>query len=150
VSEVVEVWEMYGLALIFYINEEKRHKLNKNILQSRLVKVGSNLGSNHNINYSYCNLYDVYSVYQTEKHYLLCLGNVQKKLENLAFSVTNLGLEKPKKVQYQAITSYDVFADCQASLHHEQSSETGLEKLGVAFGFTASILIVCFSVFVVF
>jgi len=119
----------------------------KNIMQSGLVKAGSSFRESAKQDYRNPTLYDVYSVYQTEKHYLWCLGNVQKKLENLAFSVTNLGLEKPKKVQHQGITSYDVFADCQANLHHRSDSETRVEKLGVAFGFGASILIVCLSVF---
>lgn len=141
---------MYGLALIFYINEEKRHKLNKNKAQSDLVKVGSSFNKTGKQTYCFPTIYDVYSVNGIKKHYPWCMGFVQKRLENLASLSTDLGLEKPKKVQYQAITSYDVFADCQASLHHEQSSETGLEKLGVAFGFGASILIVCLSVFVVF
>jgi len=122
----------------------------KNKAQSDLVKVGSSFNKTGKQTYCFPTSYDVYSVYQTEKHYLWGMGFVQKRLENLASLLTDLGLEKPKKVQYQAITSYDVFADCQASLHHRSGSETGLEKLGVAFGFGASILIVCFSIFVVF
>jgi hypothetical protein len=119
----------------------------KNIMQSGFVKAGSSFRKSAKQDYRIPTLYDVYSVYQTEKHYQWCLGNVQKKLENIALMRPQIGREKPKTLQYQGITSYDVFADCQANLHHRSDSETRVEKLGVAFGFGASILIVCLSVF---
>ena len=119
-------------------------------MQSGLAKAGSSFRNSAKQDYRNPTLHDVYSVNEVKKHYLWCLGNVQKRLKNLAFSFTDLGLEKPKKVQYQAVTSYDVFADYQANLHNQAGGESTLEILGLAFCFGASILLICFSVFVVF
>ena len=72
--------------------------------QSKSLNVGSN--SNWPQNYITMNSasYDVYSVYESEKHYLWCTGQ----------------------------------------------SESTLEKLAVSFAFLAAILVLCFSVLVVF
>lgn len=73
-------------------------------MQSRFSNVGSNL--NWPVNYVQMKptSYDVYSVYESEKHYLWCTGQ----------------------------------------------SESTLEKLAVGFAFLAAILVLCFSVLVVF
>jgi len=119
-------------------------------MQSGLVKAGSRFRESAKQDYRNPTLYDVYSVYESEKHYLWCLGNVQKKLENIASLHPQIGREKPKTVGYGSISSYDVFADCQANLTHQSRGETFAEKLTLALAFGASILIVCFSVLVVF
>ena len=78
--------------------------MSNNNTQSNMCNAGSNL--NWPVNYVQMNptSYDVYSVYEVEKHYLWCL-------------------DKP---------------------------ETTFEKLGVAVCFIASVLVLCFSVLVVF
>ena len=71
---------------------------------SKLFNVKSNLDWPVNFVNGVSTSYDVYTVYEVEKHYLWCL-------------------DKP---------------------------ETTLEKLGVAVCFIASVLVLCFCVFVVF
>ena len=78
--------------------------MNKNIVQSNMPNVSSNLNWPRNYVNSSSTKYDVYSVYESEKHYLWCLG---------------------------------------------QSESVG-EKLAVAICFLASIVVLCFSVLVVF
>ena len=78
--------------------------MNKNNMQSNMCNVGSNLNWPQNYVQLGTTSYDVYSVYQSEKHYLWCSGQ----------------------------------------------SESTLEKLAVAVCFLASIVVLCFSVLVVF
>jgi hypothetical protein len=72
--------------------------------QSNICNVGSNLNWPRNYVQLDPTSYDVYSVYESEKHYLWCTGQ----------------------------------------------SESTLEKLAVGFAFLAAILVLCFSVLVVF
>ena len=51
---------------------------------------------------------------------------------------------------YQGITSRDVFANYQAFSTHKSDHESTLEKLAVVVGCGSGILLLCFSVFVVF
>ena len=78
--------------------------MNKNIVQSNMRNVSSNLNWPRNYVNSSSASYDVYIEKQSEKHYLLCL----------------------------------------------HQSESGVEKLAVAICFLASIVVLCFSVLVVF
>jgi len=73
-------------------------------MQSGLVKAGSSFRESAKQDYRNPTLYDVYSVYQTEKHYLWCLGNVQKKLKSIASLHPLIGREKPKTVGYGSIS----------------------------------------------
>ena len=55
-----------------------------------------------------------------------------------------------KEGDYQGITSRDVFADYQAFSTHKSNEESTLEKLGVVLGCGSGILLIYFSVFLVF
>jgi hypothetical protein len=55
-----------------------------------------------------------------------------------------------KESDYQGITSRDVFANYQAFSTHKSNEESHLEKLGVVVGCGSGILLICFSVFLVF
>jgi hypothetical protein len=79
--------------------------------------------------------YDVYTEKDVGNHYLWCL---------------DLKRDKLKKRSLSPLTSYDVCADLQAKFQHHSYVEKTHEKLAVAFGFSASVLLVCFSVFLVF
>ena len=78
--------------------------MNKNNVQSNMCNAGSNLNWPRNYITLNPTSYDVYSVYEVEKHYLWCTGQ----------------------------------------------SETPLQKLAVAVCFLASVVVLCFSVFLVF
>ena len=78
--------------------------MNKINMQSNMCNVGSNLNWPQNYVQMNTASYDVYSVYESEKHYLWCT-------------------DQP---------------------------ESALEKLAVAICFLASIVVLCFSVLVVF
>lgn len=56
----------------------------------------------------------------------------------------------PKDLAYQGITSRDIFADYQAFSTHKSNEESTLEKLAVVLAFGSGILLICFSVFLVF
>lgn len=58
--------------------------MNKNIVQSNMRNVSSNLNWPRNYVNSSSTKYDVYSVYESEKHYLWCLGQSESTLEKLA------------------------------------------------------------------
>ena len=58
--------------------------MNKNIVQSNMRNAGSNLNWPRNYINSNPTSYDVYSVYESEKHYLWCLGQSESTLEKLA------------------------------------------------------------------
>jgi hypothetical protein len=51
---------------------------------------------------------------------------------------------------YQGITSLDVFANYEAFSTQNQGQESALEKLAVVLAFGSGILLICFSVFLVF
>lgn len=55
-----------------------------------------------------------------------------------------------KQLEYEGITSRDVFADYQAFSTHKSNEESTLEKLAVVAAFGSGILLICFSVFLVF
>jgi len=55
-----------------------------------------------------------------------------------------------KQLEYEGITSRDVFADYQAFSTRNQGQESALEKLAVVLAFGSGILLICFSVFLVF
>jgi len=61
--------------------------MNKINVQSNLFKAGSNLNWPENYVYRNCNLYDVYSVYESEKHYPWCSEQTESILEKLAVGV---------------------------------------------------------------
>jgi hypothetical protein len=62
-----------------------------------------------------------------------------------------IGYEKCTKVHdYQGITSLDVFANYEAFSTQNQGQESALEKLAVVLAFGSGILLICFSVFLVF
>jgi hypothetical protein len=58
--------------------------MNKNKVQSNMCNVGSNLNWHQNYVQMNPTSYDVYSVYESEKHYLWCLGQSESTLEKLA------------------------------------------------------------------
>ena len=58
--------------------------MNKNIVQSNMRNAGSNLNWPQNYVQMNPTSYDVYSVYESEKHYLWCLGQSESTLEKLA------------------------------------------------------------------
>jgi hypothetical protein len=58
--------------------------MNKNNIQSNMCNVGSNLNWPQNYVQLDSTLYDVYSVYESEKHYLWCIGQSESTLEKLA------------------------------------------------------------------
>jgi hypothetical protein len=58
--------------------------VNKNIVQSNMRNAGSNLNWPQNYVQMNPTSYDVYSVYESEKHYLWCLGQSESTLEKLA------------------------------------------------------------------
>jgi len=55
-----------------------------------------------------------------------------------------------KEGDYQGITSRDVFANYEAFSTRNQGQESALEKLAVVLAFGSGILLICFSVFLVF
>lgn len=55
-----------------------------------------------------------------------------------------------KQLEYEGITSRDVFADYQAFSTHKSNDESTLEKLAVVAAFGSGIFLICFSVFLVF
>ena len=58
--------------------------MNKNNVQSNMCNAGSNLNWPRNYVNSSSALYDVYSVYEVEKHYLWCTEQTESVLEKLA------------------------------------------------------------------
>jgi hypothetical protein len=58
--------------------------------------------------------------------------------------------ECPKDLTYNGITSKDVFADYEVFSTRHQGDESTLEKLAVVVAFGSGILVICFSVFLVF
>jgi hypothetical protein len=62
-----------------------------------------------------------------------------------------IGYEKCTKVHdYQGITSRDVFADYEAFSPRHKTTESLAETLGLVIAFGSGILLICFSVLVVF
>jgi hypothetical protein len=55
-----------------------------------------------------------------------------------------------KEGDYQGITSRDVFANYEAFSTRNQGQESALQKLAVVVAFGSGILLICFSVFLVF
>jgi len=55
-----------------------------------------------------------------------------------------------KQLEYEGITSRDVFADYQAFSAHKSNDESTLEKLAVVAAFGSGIFLICFSVFLFF
>ena len=103
--------------------------------QSERPQVGSSLDLYQEHFFSKGSFYDVYSVNKSKKHYQWCLESVQKGLKNLALALSiapSTGLVK----HYQQRTN--------------QVEETLAEKVAVAFAFSAAVLLLCFSTFVVF
>jgi hypothetical protein len=58
--------------------------VNKNIVQSNMRNAGSNLNWPQNYVQMNSTSYDVYSVYEVEKHYLWCTEQTESVLEKLA------------------------------------------------------------------
>jgi hypothetical protein len=58
--------------------------MNKNNVQSNMCNAGSNLNWPRNYITLNPTSYDVYSVYEVEKHYLWCTGQTESVLEKLA------------------------------------------------------------------
>lgn len=98
-----------------------------------------NVGSSFNVSQKHfffkAMFHDVYSVYEIKKHYLWCLESVQKRLKNLAFALSTE--PSPESVKHHLQRA-------------SQDDETLAEKVAVAFAFSAAVLLVCFSAFVVF
>ena len=109
--------------------------MNKIKEHSVICNVGSSFsGSQDQLNKNVV-FHDVYSVNKSKKHYQWCLESVQKGLKNLALALSiapSTGLVK----HYQQRTN--------------QVEETLAEKVAVAFAFSAAVLLLCFSTFVVF
>ena len=58
--------------------------MNKNIVQSNMRNAGSNLNWPQNYVQMNPTSYDVYSVYESEKHYLWCLEQSESLIQKLA------------------------------------------------------------------
>ena len=58
--------------------------MNKNNVQSNMCNAGSNLNWPRNYIQLNPTSYDVYSVYESEKHYLWCTGQSESTLEKLS------------------------------------------------------------------
>ena len=103
-----------------------------NIQQLQLAKVSSNLREPQKFDLGWVNFIRC----------IFCFTN-PKSLP--------IGYGKCTKVHdYQGITSRDVFADYQAFSTHKSNEESTLEKLAVVAAFGSGILLICFSVFLVF
>ena len=103
-----------------------------NIQQLQLAKVGSNLREPQETGLGI-------------GHFIRCIYRLTNP-KSLA-----IGFAKcTKEGDYQGITSRDVFADYEAFSTRNQGQESALEKLAVVVGCGSGILLLCFSVFVVF
>ena len=111
---------------------KKGQKVFNNIKQLQLAKVGSNL--------------------REPQETGLGIGRFIRCISGFTGSKSlPIGYEKCTKVHdYQGITSLDVFANYQAFSTHKSSEESTLEKLAVVAAFGSGILLICFSVFLVF
>jgi len=109
--------------------------MNKIKEHSVICNVGSSFGRSQDQHNKKVVFHDVYSVNKIKKHYRWCLESVQKGLKNLAFA-----LSKPPEAQ--SVKHY--------LQRTSQAEETLAEKVTVAFAFSAAVLLLCFSTFVVF
>jgi len=111
---------------------KKGQKVYINIEQSGLSKVGSNLREPQKSDLGWVN-------------FIRCIVCFAKA------TTAHLVFDKCTKVHdYQGITSLDVFANYEAFSTRNQGQESALEKLAVVLAFGSGILLICFSVFVVF
>jgi len=111
---------------------KKGQKVYINIEQSGLSKVGSNLREPQKSDLGWVN-------------FIRCIYRLTSPKS------LPIGFAKCTKVHdYQGITSLDVFANYEAFSTRNQGQESALEKLAVVLAFGSGILLICFSVFVVF
>jgi hypothetical protein len=61
--------------------------MNKNNVQSNMCNAGSNLNWPRNYVQLNPTSYDVYSVYESEKHYLWCLEKSESLIQKLAVAI---------------------------------------------------------------
>lgn len=101
-------------------------------MQSKLGKVGSSFREPSKLTEYY-------------SYFIRCILGL-KNLNTLC-----IGYGKcPKDSAYKGITSQDVFADYQAFSTRHQGEESTLEKLAVVAAFASAVLLICFSLLVVF
>jgi hypothetical protein len=128
----IGVWKLY--AVFFYINEinEKELKVNSNIMQSGIPNVGSYTR-------------EPSKARERMAGFIRCiLGFTTPKTQPLWFG------KCPSDTANQGITSQDVFANYEAFSTRQPGEESTLEKLAVVVAFGSGILLICFSVLVVF
>ena len=106
--------------------------MNINIMQSKLGKVGSSFREPSKLTDNY--LYFIRCILGLKNLNTLCIGYGKC----------------PKDLAYKGITSQDVFADYQAFSTRQTGEESTLEKLAVVVAFGSAILLICFSLLVVF
>lgn len=111
---------------------KKGQKVFNNIAQLQSVKVGSSLREPRKSDLGW--VYFIRCIYR--------LTNPKS---------LHIGFAKCTKVHdYKGITSRDVFANYEAFSTRNQGQESALKKLAVVLAFGSGILLLCFSVFVVF
>ena len=101
-------------------------------MQSRLAKVGSKFRESPKVTEYYFNLIRCIFCFTNPNSLQMVYGKCTKQLE------------------YEGITSRDVFADYQAFSTHKSNEESTLEKLAVVLAFGSGIFLICFSVFLFF
>lgn len=111
---------------------KKGQKVFNNIKQLQLAKVGSNLREPQKFDLGWVNFIRCIVCFTIPISLQIVYGKCTKQLE------------------YEGITSRDVFANYQAFSTHKSSEESTLEKLAVVAAFGSGIFLICFSVFLFF